>query len=73
MQEPSPSLEERIRAGTGMASSNTQDAKNNQKNNTILMQWNSVNQQREDTKTMLQQEKIRSNGKLGMPSQSHES
>ena len=26
--EPSPSLEERIRAGTGMASSNTQDAKN---------------------------------------------
>lgn len=31
MQEPSPSLEERIRAGTGMASSNTRDAKKNQK------------------------------------------
>ena len=31
MQEPSPSLEERIRAGTGMASSKTQYAINIQK------------------------------------------
>lgn len=64
MQEPSPSLEERIRAGTGMASSNTQNAKNaKEQHHPDAMELSQSTKGRHET--MLQQEKIRSNGKLG--------